>query len=93
MSKASSATLAELHSALAREMKRLLEDGQVVVDKDTGEALKVSPGASYLNVIRQFLKDNNIENLPGQGDTAELAKTAKACLPFPTDADEFGLPN
>lgn len=91
MSKASERALSELHGALAREMEKALKTGVEVLDKNSGEVVRVRPPASYLNVIRQFLKDNNVdttaENLAGLQQAASTAD-----LPF-TDADEFGLPN
>lgn len=90
MSKATVNALSELHGALAREMKRILENG--VVNED-GE--RETPGASHLNVIRQFLKDNHIDTAPGNADMTALANAANGPkLPFPTQTDdEFGLPN
>lgn len=48
MSRATEDALAELHGALAGEMKRKLDTGELT--------------ASDLNVIRQFLKDNGINS-------------------------------
>jgi len=89
MSKATSKLLAELHGTLAREMKKILEEGVTATNQD-GEVVKLTPGASHMNVIRQFLKDNNVENL----SVAEELNAAapKVQLPF-TQTDEFGLPN
>jgi hypothetical protein len=62
MSKGSAplAELNELHSLLAKEFKSQLNNGLEVVTKE-GQVVKVSCGASQLNVIRQFLRDNNVE--------------------------------
>ena len=89
MSKASKQLLSELHGALAREMKRILEEGVTVTDDD-GKPVKLTPGASHMNVIRQFLKDNNVENIHLE-QLVEAAKP-KVELPF-TQTDEYGLPN
>lgn len=51
--KATEALLAELHGAMARQMKQKLESGDLT--------------AADLNVIRQFLKDNGI-NSDGESD-------------------------
>jgi len=90
MSKATKAALAQLHRALADEMKRILESG-VTVTNDDGELVKLTPGAPYLNVIRQFLKDNNVESITLGEELNEAAKP-KVDLPF-TQTDEYGLPN
>jgi len=87
MSKASAKALAELHGALAKEMKRILEDG-VTATNDEGEIVKLTPGASHLNVIRQFLKDNSVENTVVAEELNQAAP--KVALPF-TNTDEFGL--
>jgi len=89
MSKASAKALAELHGILAKEMKRILSEGVTVQDNE-GEVKTITPGAPYLNVIRQFLKDNNVENI-SLDELVEAAKP-KVQLPF-TNTDEFGLPN
>lgn len=91
MSKASKKLLSELHGRLAAEMKKLLEEGVTVVDDD-GKPVKITPGASHMNVIRQFLKDNNVENIHLADELNEAAKP-KVALPFSTQADEYGMPN
>ena len=90
MSKASKQLLSELHGALAKEMKRILEEGVTVTDDD-GKPVKLTPGASHMNVIRQFLKDNNVENIHLAEELNQAARP-KVELPF-TQTDEFGLPN
>ena len=80
-----------LHQALATTFKDILEKGEVAIDKETGEAMRVTPGASTLNAIRQFLKDNGIEAMPEAGSA--LKDLQKAALPFPTQTDEHGLAN
>jgi hypothetical protein len=49
--------LAMLHDMLCDELLRRLKDGE-----DEGPAK-----SSTLNVIRQFLKDNNVDALPAEG--------------------------
>ncbi len=90
MSKASKAAMEALHGALAKTFKEILENGEVAVDKETGAAVKVTPGASTLNAVRQFLKDNGIEAAPGSNpEMGELAR--KTALPFQPKLDEHGL--
>jgi hypothetical protein len=86
--RASKELLSRLHSALANEMKTILEEGVKEIDK-SGELVTVTPGAAYLNVVRQFLKDNGIDN-PSVGDELNQAPKFQG-LPF-TDTDEYGIP-
>lgn len=90
MSRASKTVMEALHGALAGAFKDILENGKTAIDKETGEAVKVTPDASTLNAIRQFLKDNNIEANVENNDA--LASLARRSLPFPTQTDEHGLP-
>jgi hypothetical protein len=61
--------LEELHADLARALKTKLD----------GEAT-----AADLNVIRQFLKDNNISGLPAPGSPLKALVDG---MPFDTPAD------
>jgi hypothetical protein len=89
MSKATNEAMSALHGALAREFKDILENGKAVQDRETGELVRLTPDASTLNAVRQFLKDNNIQSAPGTNP--ELANLAnRVNLPFPTQTDEFG---
>jgi hypothetical protein len=86
-SRATEEALAALHKALAEEMADTLENGQEVYDKNSGEVKTVRPGASYLNAVRQFLKDNDITTNPA---TDPALQRIGAALPEFTDNDEFG---
>jgi hypothetical protein len=70
-----------LHEALATEMRKILEDGVYETNKDTGEIVKVTPGAAYLNAIRQFLKDNGIDARDDKAGSA-FTQFANKALPF-----------
>ena len=60
--KASNDELSHLHGALAKMMRGKLEDG--------------TASAADMGIIRQFLKDNGIESMPGTGGVLDsLAKT------------------
>lgn len=85
--RASKEAMARLHAALAEEMRKILEEGVTEVNNE-GDVVKVTPGAAYFSAIRQFLKDNGIDN-PHVGE--ELNQPKFAGLPF-TEADEFGIP-
>ncbi len=93
--KASADTLDALHAALASHLTDVLENGEQKVDKETGEVVRIKPQAATLNVIRQFLKDNSTEALPGANTgMSALAHAAHRHLPFPrhSEDDESGLP-
>ena len=59
--------LSQLHDKLCDELLSRLKDGE---QDDEGELKPVK--APTLNVIRQFLKDNNVDALPA--DTSPLGK-------------------
>lgn len=74
MSKATEDALAMLHGALADEMRKRLNAGEV--------------DAATLNAIRQFLKDNHIEADPTKSTPLRALKDAAADalrLPFPEE--------
>ena len=57
--------MAQLHTAIAKKLRDLIEDGSETTVG--GKTRKVPVSAAVLNVVRGFLKDNNIvcdENLP-----------------------------
>ena len=68
----------KLHSDLARELSKMVRGGQVVMDEN-GMPVVISPTPAVLNVVRQFLKDNNIQaKIANSEDLTDLAST----LPF-----------
>jgi hypothetical protein len=64
---ASSDVLEELHAALAKALKDRIESGEAT--------------AADLSVVRQFLRDNNIDAIPNEGSPLDDLRNA---LPFPT---------
>ena len=66
MSKANNDELSLLHSKLAEVLAAKLQDEEV------------SP--AFLNVARQFLKDNNIDSVAEAGNPMDILKEAE--LPF-----------
>ena len=77
--KTNKSALDNLFDAFADQLKTILQDGRTVVDKETGEAVQITPDAASLNVIRQFLKDTGTLPAPGTNPTVnEIAST----LPF-----------
>lgn len=71
MSKATEDALAALHGALADEMRKRLQSGEV--------------DAATLNAIRQFLKDNHVEADPAKSPPLRALREAEDALrlPFP----------
>lgn len=80
--------LSALHVKLSETLTGILENGEVQMDKE-GVAVKVSPSAGMLGVIRQFLKDNEIKGIPAEGsELAHLVGAANSkgiTLPFEGD--------
>ena len=90
--KASQATLSALHLALAASFLDILEKGELVQEKDSGEWTRVKPGASMFNAIRQFLKDNDITAL--EDSSPEMKGLVdRTRLPFQSAQDEYGPVN
>ncbi|WP_448955731.1 hypothetical protein [Labrys neptuniae] len=91
--KATPDTLAALHSALAEHLTDVLNNGEEKITKE-GELVRIKPQAATLNVIRQFLKDNDTDAMPGaNAGMNALAQAAARHLPFPRPTeDEQGLP-
>lgn len=77
--KTNSKALESLFDAFADQLSAILTEGRTVVDKETGEAVKVTPDAASLNVIRQFLKDTGTAPVPG---TNPVVNDIAANLPF-----------
>lgn len=61
--RATEEALAGLHATLARKLQERIESGECT--------------ASDLNVARQFLKDNGIEAVPGDGPLDPLEEALK----------------
>ena len=80
MSKASSKTLEDLHSALADVLTKALKT------PEGGEA----PSAPVMSVARQFLKDNGVEALPVPGSS--LGNLVQALPEFDDEETSDDLP-
>lgn len=63
-------TLESLHEVFASELKDGLVHGMRAVDKE-GNEVRQPANPAYLNVIRQFLKDNNIQATASNGNSLE----------------------
>lgn len=73
-----------LHEEFAKELRRRLKEGEVQVIG--GESRVVPVSAAFLNVVRGFLKDNNMECNEGQ-PTTEVKEIAEALAEF-NEADD-----
>ena len=56
-----SEVLTELHDELGKQLLSILKEGVPVVNETTGEIVKSPPSPAYLNIMRQLLKDCNIQ--------------------------------
>ena len=66
--------LDEMHRKLAENLLDVLEDGEKVINND-GEVVAISARPATLNVIRQFLKDNDVSGIiEPDGPENNLAK-------------------
>ena len=73
--------LQDIYNLLVDEMEKMLTEGKTVVAGD--DVVKVSADAATLNVIRQFLKDNNVGGGPVDSNPANRLIDK---LPFPKEA-------
>ncbi|PBB68136.1 hypothetical protein CK228_13585 [Mesorhizobium sp. WSM4312] len=71
--------LGALFDTFANQLKTILTEGRTVVDKETGDAVKVTPDAASLNVILNFLKHTGTTVAPG---THKVVNDIVANLPF-----------
>ncbi|TPI67602.1 hypothetical protein FJ420_01995 [Mesorhizobium sp. B3-1-3] len=71
--------LSDLFDTFAEQLKTILTDGRTVIDKETGDAVKVTPDAASLNVILNFLKHTGTTVAPG---TNRVVNDIAANLPF-----------
>lgn len=81
-------TLDAIFDMLTDEMKKMLSDGKIAIDKETGEAVHISPDAATLNVIRQFLKDNNV-SAASEGEARDKLSNLGTSLPFPHSDEQY----
>lgn len=72
-------SLEDLFDTFAKQLKTILTDGRTVVDKETGDAVQVTPDAASLNVILNFLKHTGTTVAPG---TNPVVNDIASKLPF-----------
>lgn len=63
---ASKKVIEDLHEALANAFTKIVKEGVQVTDKE-GNLVTLTTPASYLNVARQFVKDNDVQAAPLPG--------------------------
>jgi hypothetical protein len=73
-----------LHEEFAKELRKRLKEGEE--QTFAGETRVVPVSAAFLNVVRGFLKDNNIECTEGR-TTEEVKSVAEALEEF-NEADD-----
>ncbi len=80
MSAASRDELSELHNAVARELRKRVEEGvdAVITDPESGErrVAKVSCSASDIANVIKFLSNNNIEAVVTPGSPVDKLRRA-----------------
>lgn len=75
--------LQELHGQLARTLRNIVIGGEVVKNLD-GQPVTLTPSPAALGVVRQFLKDNNVQANPATNpDIKDLTDS----LPFRDNND------
>ena len=77
------AVLTELHNELGKQLLTILKDGIPMKDDETGKITKAPAPAAMLNVMRQFLKDCNIQ---GTVDNPSIAGIVEGLPDFSTDS-------
>ena len=88
MARATEKELSELHSALCKAIRRRMDEGETVVTK-AGDIVKVDASPALLNVARQFLRDNKIEqNAVTHPETGEATPIGELL----DDVDDWELP-
>jgi hypothetical protein len=81
---------ADIFDGFVDTLKDIVKHGETEVTKD-GEVVKVSPKPATLNVIRQFLKDQNINAAPTHKGLSSLAASAVQ-MPFQVDDEDGNQP-
>ena len=81
--------LEQLHADFAATLATILKDGIPVKNEETGEVHYAPPPPATLSVIRQFLKDNNIEGIVDEVTSLLETKKAEMALPFGENQQAF----
>lgn len=63
-----SEVLNELHNELGKQLLTILKEGVPIKDEETGLVVKAPASPAYLNIMRQLLKDCNIQGTPDNPD-------------------------
>jgi hypothetical protein len=81
---------ADIFDGFVDTLKEIVTKGETVVTED-GEVMRKTPSPAALNVVRQFLKDQNITATSAHKGLASLAAKATA-LPFSVDEENGDQP-
>ena len=94
MAKATSDELGSIHDGFAKWCTQILEgvplldnEGRAVLKPD-GQPWLQPPSSAHMNVIRQFLKDNNIDSAPEANNPLGVLQGASQ-LPFGQNVAPF----
>jgi hypothetical protein len=79
---------AEIYDGFVDTLKDIVKHGETYVDGD-GELKRKTPAASTLNVIRQFLKDQNMQATAAHKGLREVSAGARL-YPFKPGEDNEG---
>lgn len=79
---------AEIFDSFVDTLKDIAKNGETVVTED-GEVKRKTPSPATLNVIRQFLKDQNITASPAHKGLREVSQSA-TLYPFKVHEDDEG---
>jgi hypothetical protein len=98
MAKVRTTQMGLMHRLLCQNFLDLLQNGAIledaagnpVLDKVTGEPLRRKPTAAEFGQIRQFLKDNGIDEEAAEGSAiADVSKSMKALPKYEDDEPLF----
>jgi hypothetical protein len=81
--------LEQLHLDFANTLTKILKEGIPVKDEETGEVHYSPPPPATLSIIRQFLKDNNIEGIVEEVKSLLQSGNPELDLPFSENVVAF----
>jgi hypothetical protein len=86
--KRTEADSAEIYDGFVDTLKEIVKHGETYVDSE-GEVKRKTPAPATLNVIRQFLKDQNIQATAAHKGLREVSAGARL-YPFNPNEDNEG---
>ena len=82
MATATQDILEQLHVDFTNTLAKILKEGVPVTDQESGEVHYAPPPPATLSVIRQFLKDNDLEGAKDAVKNILLDASPELSLPF-----------